>query len=174
MKHLKYHMIIGTVFVLILGTLAHFFYEWSGSNTFVGYFTPVSESVWEHIKLLFFPMLLYIVFITPKLKADYPSIFSGLSSGILLGTFLIPVLFYTYTGILGQDSVVMDITVFVVSVILAFYTGYRLTLSCKMQKYTIPLLLALCILALCFFLFTYSPPSLGLFAQPSEYYLTST
>ena len=168
MKRLKCHLIIGTIFVLILGTLAHFFYEWSGSNTFVGYFTPVSESVWEHMKLLFFPMLLYIIFITPKLKVDYPCIFSGLSSGILLGTFLIPVLFYTYTGILEQDSVVLDITIFAVCTILAFYTAYRLTLSCKAQKYALPLILALYILTLCFFLFTYAPPSLGLFAQPSD------
>lgn len=167
MKQLKYHMIIGAIFVLLLGTLAHFFYEWSDSNTFVGYFTPVSESVWEHMKLVFFPMLLYTILITPNLKDDYPCIFSGLSSGILLGTFFIPVLFFTYTGILGKDNTVLDIAVFVISVIFAFYTAYRLTLSCKMQKHTIPLFFALCIVTACFFLFTYAPPNLGLFAQPS-------
>ena len=62
-KKLLCYTIAGIVFTSILGTLAHFIYEWSNENFLVGLFTPVSESTWEHMKLLFFPMLLYGVFI---------------------------------------------------------------------------------------------------------------
>ena len=35
MKHLKYTMIIGALFVLITGSLSHFLYDWTGQNTVV-------------------------------------------------------------------------------------------------------------------------------------------
>ena len=50
--------IIAIIVILILGTLLHFTYEWSGDNLFVGSFSAVNESVWEHLKLVFYPMLL--------------------------------------------------------------------------------------------------------------------
>lgn len=63
MKHLKRYTIIGIIFVLITGTFAHFLYDWTENNHIVGFFTPINESIWEHMKLLFFPMLIYSVFI---------------------------------------------------------------------------------------------------------------
>ena len=50
--------IIGILFVAIFGTLLHFMYEWSGHKRFVSIFAAVNESTWEHLKLVFFPMLL--------------------------------------------------------------------------------------------------------------------
>lgn len=46
------------IVTMILGTLNHFLYDWSGKNPVIALFTPVNESVWEHMKLLFFPFLL--------------------------------------------------------------------------------------------------------------------
>ena len=47
-------------FVLVaafLGTLNHFLYFLSGQSPIVALFCPVNESVWEHLKLLYFPFL---------------------------------------------------------------------------------------------------------------------
>ncbi|MCI5621370.1 MAG: DUF6512 family protein [Lachnospiraceae bacterium] len=164
---LKKYTIAGVLFVMILGTLSHFFYEWSGLNIIVGLFSPVNESTWEHMKLCFFPMLVYSTFMNRKLKSDFPCITSALLTGILLATFLIPVIFYTYSGILGRTWMPLDITTFFLSVWLAFATVYRLTLSCKADSWT-PFLKALVIIiAMCFFIFTYFAPGIGLFAPPS-------
>lgn len=46
---LKSTTIIGFIFVLVLGTISHFAYDWSGQNTLIGFLVPVSESTWEHI-----------------------------------------------------------------------------------------------------------------------------
>ena len=43
--------IIGTFFIIIAGSLLHFVYEWTGYSDIMGLFTPVNESVWEHLKL---------------------------------------------------------------------------------------------------------------------------
>lgn len=167
MKHLKYNSVLGVFFVLILGSLSHFFYEWSGNSYIVGLFTPVNESTWEHMKLVFFPMLLYSFIIIPKLKETFPCVASSLLLGIVSGTLSIPVIFYTYTGILGYHIFFMDLLTFAISVMAAFYSAYKLTLSCKTKKHTILLLVLTCLLGLCFLLFTYAPPKLGLFADPT-------
>ena len=45
MKHLKRYTIIGIFFVLTIGTLAHFLYDWAKNNHIVGLFTPINESI---------------------------------------------------------------------------------------------------------------------------------
>ncbi len=141
MKHLKRYTIIGIFFVLITGTLAHFLYDWSGNNYIVGLFTPINESIWEHMKLLFF--------------------------GIIIGILLIPIFFYAYTSILGEDTFILDIGTFILSIIIAFWLSYKLTLSCKLEPYTLLLCGLICILFICFMIFTYNPPKTRIFKDPT-------
>lgn len=163
MNQLKSYSIIGIVFVLILGTLSHFLYQWSNDNFIVGLFAPVNESTWEHMKLLFFPMLLYSLFAIPMLKGSYPCILSAYSASILLGTLLIPAIFYTYTGILGRNLLVLDIGTFALSVLIAFYSAYRLSLSNRIQNHSSILCAAVCLLGISFMIFSYLPPGIALF-----------
>ena len=114
-------MLSGILFTSILGTLSHFLYEWSGGNLYVGFFAPVNESVWEHMKLIFFPMLFYSLILFVKLKTEYPCIISSVCFGILTGTFLIPVLFYAYTCLLGKNVFLLDLATFVLSAAAAFF-----------------------------------------------------
>ena len=77
--------IIGFVFVSVIGTLAHFVFEWSGNNTVVGLFCPINESPWEHLKLIFFPYLIWTVaqyFIMHKSKNIFPAKFIGVFVGM--------------------------------------------------------------------------------------------
>ena len=50
--------IISAIFMLVVGTLLHFTFGWSNNNPLIGTFSAVNESTWEHLKLLFFPMLI--------------------------------------------------------------------------------------------------------------------
>ncbi len=166
MKRLKVYLIIGIFFTHISGTLFHFLYEWSNYNTIVGFFMPVNESIWEHMKLVFFPMLLYSLIIIPRLKNSWSCIVSSMLAGTLLCTVLIPVIFYTGTGIIGKHSLLLDIGTFVLSILIAFYTIYRLTISCRMENYSFLLYTIICIFLICFMRFAYYPPNIGLFADP--------
>lgn len=167
MTQLKRYTIIGAIFATILGTLSHFFYDLSNQNFIVGFFSPINESTWEHMKLVFFPMLLFSLFVISKLKESNPCITSAFLSGILIGTLLIPLIFYTYTGILGYNVFVLDLLTFLLSVIGAFFVAYRLTLSCRMQEYTMFLWIAVGVVFLFFLLFTIAPPDIALFADPT-------
>lgn len=177
MKPLKRYTIIGIVFVLITGSLAHFVYDWSGKNHIVGLFTPINESVWEHMKLLFFPMLIYSLALILRFRKKYSCISSGLCSGILVGTLLIPLFYYTYTYILGKNVFILDIFTFILSVIIAFGLSYKLTSTCISQDYPAMsrrtktyaslVCILVCILFVCFLVFTYHPPDAAIFQDPT-------
>jgi hypothetical protein len=51
--------IVGTVFIIFLGSALHFTYALSGNQPFIGFFSAVDEAVWEHLKLAFWPSLFY-------------------------------------------------------------------------------------------------------------------
>ena len=51
--------IIGFLTVCALSGVFHFIYDWSGKQAWIGFFCPVNESTWEHLKLLFFPVLIF-------------------------------------------------------------------------------------------------------------------
>ena len=166
MKQLKHYIIGGIIFVLAAGTLSHFLYEWSGNCFVVGLFTPVNESVWEHMKLVFFPTLLYSFLLVAKFGKKYPCIPSACCFGLLLGTCLIPVLFYIYTGIAGKNILFMDLAIFAVSVIAAFVSIYRLAQNCRVQGWASLLYLSVCAGIVCFMLFTSNPPDVAIFSPP--------
>lgn len=168
MNKLKLNIIKGIIFVLITGTLSHFIYEWSGNNFILGLFFPVNESTWEHMKLCFFPMLLYCFYMDKKVRSDYPCITSSMLFGILLSTLLIPVIFYTYSGILGKNFLLLDIGTFIISVLLAFAAVYRLALSCKSEPYTQVLKSLVLITVVLFFVFTCYPLNIGIFIDPTK------
>lgn len=168
MKHLKRYTVIGIFFVLFTGTLAHFLYDWSNGNFIVGLFTPINESIWEHMKLLFFPMLIYTLIIVFKLKENCPSITSSLLFGTLTGTLLVPILFYAYTSILGKNIFILDISIFILSTIAAFGVSYKLTLSYKLKPYSFLLYCLTGMLFILFIVFTYHPPKTQLFEDPAH------
>lgn len=158
---------MGIFCTLVTGILFHFVYEWSGNNHFVGLFSAVNESTWEHMKLVFFPMLFYSFYMNEKLKNEYPCVTSALLFGILLGTILIPIIFYTYSGVLGRNLLVLDIGTFIISVLILFYAVYKLTLSCRLENFQCFLKILVLCFAVCFLSFTYHAPTIGIFIDSS-------
>lgn len=166
MKDLKLYMLKGVLLVSVLGTLLHFAYSWSGENLFVGIFTPINESIWEHTKLLFFPMLIYSVFLSFKIGKKYPCISSSMILGELIGILSIIVLFYTYSGTIGFHVAALDISIFYISVLLSFGTSYKSFFVCKLNKYNLFLKFIQIIIIFLFILFTFYPPNIPLFINP--------
>lgn len=158
--------IVCALFIALLGTSGHFFYEWSGYNPYVGLIFPVNESVWEHMKLFFFPALICYIALGILKRKNEPCIIYAFPKAIFLGTFLIPVLFYTYSGILGFNVSFLDISTFYISVLLSFIYLYKSTVSVKKLDYSLAQNIALLFLAFLFMSFSYNPPDLGIFEVP--------
>lgn len=166
MKYVKIYFAAGLIFSAVLGTLSHFFYEWSGQNPVIALFSPVNESTWEHMKLVFFPILLWSLFLPSKIREDLPAQQCALLAGGLLGTWIVPVVFYTYSGILGRNIAFIDIAIFYISVLTAFFLAWKVQDSGRVSKLCPFIRLFTVVMLLAFFLFTFAPPDIGLFAEP--------
>ena len=51
--------LIGFLFVGILGTFLHFLFDLTGGSTVAALISAVNESIGEHMKLIYYPMLLF-------------------------------------------------------------------------------------------------------------------
>ncbi|MBQ1950336.1 MAG: hypothetical protein II363_01880 [Clostridia bacterium] len=166
-KSLSFWQFAGFVFTCLAGTLLHFFYDWSGQNLFVALFSGVNESVWEHMKLLFFPLFAFALFESRHFAKEYENFWCVKLIGILLGISLIAVLYYTYTGALGVSADWFNITIFFI----AAAATYRIETKLMKSDYACRLSPAasfgfICLLAVLFFVFTFAPPYIPLFQDP--------
>lgn len=158
-------IIFSGIFVMILGTLLHFTYEWSGNNQFIASFSAVNESTWEHLKLLFFPMLLTTIIEFFYLEKSCPNYWCARLFGILTAILFTIVFFYTYTGIIGTNFAFVDISIFFVAVILGELVSYKVLVSSFDCNSSVALVGIILLLA-CFIIFTYFTPEIGLFKDP--------
>ena len=158
--------LLGFAVTSVGGTLLHFLYDWLGESPLAAPFSGVNESTWEHMKLLFFPMLVFSIvqgfFFTDS------DVFRCIKlRGILLGLLLIPILFYTYNGAIGKSPDWLNIAIFFISAAVVYIYETRLynsgTLTCKSRSAPV---LWLCAIALLFVLFTFKTPKLGIFRDP--------
>ena len=123
---MKKWCIAGTVFTILLGTLLHFVYEWSDKSPIFGILGAVNESTWEHLKLLFWPAIIFSVLEYIMIGKDFNNDIAAKAVSFYVGIILITSLFYTYTGIIGKHFLVADISIFIISVIISQYTGYKI------------------------------------------------
>ncbi len=167
---LKNAQIVGFIITVVIGTVLHFTYEWSGENAFVGAFSAVNESVWEHLKLLSVPMLLFGVaeyFVYGSKKDNFVPV--RLLS-ILLGMALTVTVFYTYSGIIGEHIPIVDIILFVVAAFVSYRYSYKML---QTDRYSSKLsrglaVFGVIILVACIIIFTFVPPHIGLFQDSNS------
>ena len=153
------------IFTFIFGTLLHFTYDGSNQNLIVGAFSAVNESTWEHLKLLFFPMLITIIIGCFYFNKSIPNFICSKTIGILIAIVFTIVFFYTYTGILGKNIALIDISLFFIAVILGEFVAYLLMIN-NFKCNNIVSVIVLIILFIMFIVFTYKTPKIGLFKDP--------
>ena len=162
----KLWQLFGFAVTSFCGTVLHFLYEWLGGAVWIAPFSGVNESTWEHMKLLFWPMLFFSI-VQSLFFRDRSDFWCVKLRSILLGLFLIPVLFYTYNGAIGKSPDWLNIAIFFVSAAIAYlYEAWLFRaekLPCRSSKLPIAVL---SLIALFFVLFTFAPPELGLFMDP--------
>lgn len=116
-------MWLGFVIISVVGTLAHFLYDFSHHNKIVGLFAAVNESTWEHIKIALTPTFLWSL---------YDGYLYGANANYFLAKFLsllaivvfIPLIFYTYRIFTKKSILFVDITLFYITIFISQYLFY--------------------------------------------------
>lgn len=168
-KKFRIELIIGIAIAAAVGFVLHYAYQWSGNSFLLGFFVPVNESTWEHMKMIYLPMLILSIVFMTRWENELPSVTTGMLLGSLAGTWLIPILFYTYRGIVGFGVPWADMATFFVSLIGAGFVVMHVVKRCmddSLQMTKICLGVLMLVQAVLFLWFTYNPPGIGLFASP--------
>lgn len=143
----------------------HFTFEWSGENNIIAAFSSINESTWEHLKLLFYPMLIMTVIGYFYFGNTIKNFLCAKLLGILYSISFIIIFFYTYTGIIGINFAVLDIGSFFVAAFIGEYVSFKKMFTFNMCNKFIAIIV-LSILLLAFIIFTYFPPKINLFKNP--------
>ena len=121
-KSIGLWQLMGFATTSVAGTILHFLYDWLGRAKWIAPFTSINESTWEHMKLIFWPMLILAV-IENRFFKDRLDFWCVKAKGIFLGTALIPMLFYTYNGAFGKSPDWINIAIFFLAAAIASKTA---------------------------------------------------
>ena len=166
-KTIAQWQIAGFICTCIAGTLLHFLFDWTQQHVVAALFSAVNESIWEHMKLIYYPMLAFALIEYRCWGRETAYFWCVKLRGILLALVLIPAIYYMYTGILGRSADWFNITIFFI----AAGAAYRQeTLRFRnIRAYMLPQWAAIgliCLIGILFVLLTFVPPHIPLFQDP--------
>ena len=159
----------GIAVISLLGSALHFVFEWSGEMASVGVFAAVNESVFEHLKLTFWPTVLYGAITFNFLKSSANNLIIAKAAALYTMPLTIIVLFYSYTTLTGIESVLIDILIFIIAVACGQLASYGILKIKTLPGWLNWLSLSLIIvLAFIYGFFTFYPPHLPFFMDSSS------
>ena len=165
-KDLLLWQFAGFTTAVALGTLLHFLFQWTKSYALAP-ISAVNESTWEHMKILFFPMLFFAFVQYPFFHSHTAGFWWVQAIGIPVGVLSIPILFYTYNGAFGKTPDWLNITFFFLSAFLGYLVEYLLFRKAFTLPYPWIPLTFLLFVATMVATFTFFPPHLPLFQDPA-------
>ncbi len=155
---------LGILVIVILGALFHFMFAILNYWSPLGAIFPVNESVWEHLKLPYWPLIIFSIIEYNFIKEEAKNFIIGKTISFLIAISTILIIFYSYTAILGTELLIIDILSFVFGVIIGQYVSYKIMTKDQLSKwYMITSLLIFIGFGLLFAIFTYFPPNIQLF-----------
>jgi hypothetical protein len=156
----KKDILVGSIFIFLLGSLFHFTYELL-NNPFVAIFSATNESIFEHTKLVLYPIIIWylIFYFKNKKHVNRKYLFSSMIINILISIIIIPLLYYFYNGIFGIESLIIDLIIFYISII----TGLKIAHKLYKNKIDLPWIAILIVILLVYIIWTYYPPQIPFF-----------
>lgn len=159
----------GIITLTILGFGLHYLFSWTNGSNIIGLFVPVNESVWEHLKLGYWSVVLFSIvehlFVNRSVNNYYPA----KAIGVLALEMTIIIIFYGYTFIAHKDIFLIDIFSYILGVILCQYITYiffKLNPFYRLLNWvSFAVFISIGIL---FGVLTYYPPHIALFKDPNN------
>lgn len=153
------------VFIGLVGAALHFTFELSNfSSNVVAYFSSVNESTWEHLKMVFFPGLVFALVQYTYVRDQVNNYIVAKVASLFIMPLVITVGWYIYAPIVGRSIYRIDLLLFYVAVLAGQIASYKLLtrppLEKKYTQYAIGLFL---VMFVAFSTFTFFPPRIFLF-----------
>ncbi|WP_129723468.1 DUF6512 family protein [Xylanivirga thermophila] len=158
--------IIGVFWIIGIGSLLHFVYEWSGNSNLVAFIAPVNESLWEHLKLGYWSLVLFSLIEYWFIRYDVTGFFLGKALGIATLELFVVAVFYTYKAITGKNILWIDIVSYVVGAILCQLVSLSILKKKSGKSGEVAGGIILIVFGILFMVFTFYTPHLPIFKDP--------
>ncbi|SMC68898.1 DUF6512 family protein [Papillibacter cinnamivorans] len=158
---------IAFVLAVLAGTGLHFLYTLF-PNPVSAVFSPVQESVWEHLKMLYWPYLVAAILLTRNRQLKNAGYWGAHFAAMLVMVLIVVGGFYILSGALGVEGTAVDVALFVIALAVAFYLSYRMYSSEAARDCAGVLCFFVILLGAAIVLFTFLPPALPLFESRAE------
>ena len=139
---LKKIKIINVVFLFLLSFLWHFMYNWFPNNIFALVF-PVNESIWEHMKIIYYCLLLGSVlkfYLCKKNNIKINNFYIEAMVKSLLGVIFYLIIFIPLYLWLGE-SMIISIGLMLVTYIFMEFIGYKILTSDELNINILPVII---------------------------------
>lgn len=163
MRTFPRRVLLTFVLTVLSGTLLHFVYDFF-PNAATAVFAPVSESLWEHLKLIYWPYLIAMLRLTRN--GEYGGHAPWLLTLLILCAVMLT-LGYGYHILLGGENVAIDIAFYVLLTAAGFLLPRLLRPLGGKPLFTTILWALVLALGVALILFTRRPPDGMLFADLS-------
>lgn len=139
---LKKIKIINVVFLFLLSFLWHFMYDWF-SNTIFALVFPVNESIWEHMKIIYYCLLMgsileFVLCKKNNIKINNFYIEAMVKS--ILGVIFYLIIFIPFYLWLGE-SMLISISLMLITYIFMEYIGYKILTGEEMNINILPVII---------------------------------
>ena len=139
---LKKIKIINVVFLFLLSFLWHFVYDWFPNNIFALFF-PVNESIWEHMKIIYFCLFMgsileFVLCKKNNIKINNFYIEAMVKS--ILGVIFYLIIFVPFYLWLGE-SLLISISLMLITYIFMEYIGYKILTGEEMNINILPVII---------------------------------
>lgn len=139
---LKKIKIINVVFLFLLSFLWHFVYDWFPNNIFALFF-PVNESIWEHMKIIYFCLFMgsileFVLCKKNNIKINNFYIEAMVKS--ILGVIFYLIIFIPFYLWLGE-SMFISISLMLITYIFMEYIGYKILTGEEMNINILPVII---------------------------------
>lgn len=118
--------IIGVFIIFGLSFLSHFVYQWLPNSIFSILF-PVNESIWEHMKLVITPVLIFSIFeyfIYKKKDIVFNNFILSYAVSIIIGIIFYLLIYLPIDYIFGHSMVVAIILLFITFIVVQTISSY--------------------------------------------------
>lgn len=164
----KSYILKSSFFIFLIAAVIHSLYDITGFEILKP-FVPINESVWEHMKMMFYAGLIWAVIEYSSGTFCYFNFWFAKGISILLMTFLVPMIFYTYTAFTGKSIIWVDIAMTFIIALIGQLVFKKLVTSCKdYSKYNTLILIVLIAFILLFAYFSYYPPDAKIFIPQTQ------
>ena len=149
---------------VLAGSALHFLYAlWPNPLTAV--FAPVNESVWEHLKLLYWPFLA-ATFVLTKGEADGRKSWCALLAGLLSAPALLLGAYYTLSSGFALHGLPLELALYALAMAGGFLLARHLQAAALPAWLCGVLVIASGVFGAALALFSFAPPQLPIFLPP--------